>query len=41
MRIVRMAAPYGSFSAELKRQTDIVAFARTWVFARGDQLRSE
>ena len=41
MRIVRMSAPYGNFSAELKRQTDIVAFARTWVFARGDQLRSE
>ncbi len=41
MRIVRMSAPYGSFSAELKRQTDIVAFARTWVFTRSDQLRSE
>ena len=41
LRIVRMSAPYGSFSAELKRQTDIVAFARTWVFTRSDQLRSE
>ena len=41
LRIVRMAAPYGSFSSELKRQTDIVAFARTWVFTRSDQLRSE
>jgi hypothetical protein len=36
-----MAAPYGSFSAELKRQTDIVAFARTWVFTKADQIRSE
>lgn len=41
LRIVRMAAPYGSFSSELKRQTDIVAFARTWVFTRADLLRSE
>ena len=41
MRIVRMAAPYGSFSAELKRQTDIVAFARTWVFTKADRLTSE
>lgn len=41
LRIVRMAAPYGNFSAELKRQTDIVAFARTWVFTRADRLTSE
>jgi protein TonB len=41
LRIVRMAAPYGSFPAELKRQTDIVAFARTWVFTRADRLTSE
>lgn len=41
LRIVRMAAPYGSFSGELKRQTDIVAFARTWVFTKADLLRSE
>ncbi len=41
MRIVRMAAPYGLFSAELKRQTDIVAFARTWVFTKADRLTSE
>lgn len=41
LRIVRMAAPYGNFSAELKRHTDIVAFARTWVFTRADRLTSE
>ena len=41
LRIVRMAAPYGNFPAELKRQTDIVAFARTWVFTRADRLTSE
>ncbi len=41
MRIVRMSAPYGNFSAELKRQTDIVAFARTWVFTKADRLTSE
>jgi protein TonB len=41
LRIVRMAAPYGDFPAALRRTTDIVAFARTWVFTRSDQLRSE
>jgi protein TonB len=41
LRIVRMAAPYGNFSADLKRQTDIVAFARTWVFTKADRLASE
>ncbi|MDR2240434.1 MAG: TonB family protein [Zoogloeaceae bacterium] len=41
LRIVHMAAPYGRFSDELKRQTDIIGFTRTWVFTRADQLRSE
>jgi len=41
LRIVRMSAPYGKFPAELKRQTDIVAFARTWAFTRADRLTSE
>ncbi len=41
MRVVRIAAPYGAFPAELRGQTDIIGFARTWVFTRADQLRSE
>ena len=41
LRVVRMAAPYASFPEELKRQTDIIGFARTWVFTRTDQIRSE
>lgn len=41
LRVVRMAAPYASFPEELKRQTDIIGFARTWVFTRADQIRSE
>jgi protein TonB len=41
LRVVRMAAPYAGFPEELKRQTDIIGFARTWVFTRADQIRSE
>ncbi len=41
LRVVRMAAPYASFPAALKRDTDIIGFARTWVFTRADQLQSE
>jgi len=41
LRVVRIAAPYANFPAELRGQTDIIGFARTWVFTRADQLRSE
>jgi periplasmic protein TonB len=41
LRILRLAAPYGKFSAELKRQADILTFARTWTFTQGDQLQSQ
>lgn len=41
LRIVRLAAPYGGFPSALRRHTDIVAFARTWVFTKADHLRSE
>ena len=36
-----MAAPYGEFPAELKRQTDILSFARVWNFTRSDELQTK
>lgn len=41
VRVVRMAAPYASFPAALKAKTDVIGFARTWVFTKSDQIRSE
>ena len=41
LRILRLAAPYGQFSAELKRQMDVLAFARVWTFSQGDQLHDK
>ncbi|HEY6896751.1 MAG TPA: TonB family protein [Rhodocyclaceae bacterium] len=41
LRILRLAAPYGRFSAELKRQSDILAFARVWTFTQSDQLQAQ
>ncbi len=40
-RIVRMGAPYGAFSADLRRDTDILVITRTWRFAAGDRLFGE
>ena len=40
-RIVKMAAPYASFPAGIKRDTDILVITRTWTFAPGDQLLGE
>jgi protein TonB len=41
VRIVRLAAPYAPFPADIRRDTDIVSITRTWTFARGDQLTTE
>ena len=41
LRILRLATPYGKFPAELKRQADILTFARTWTFTQADQLKSQ
>lgn len=38
LRVVRMAAPYGKFSGELRRKFDVLCFARTWTFTNGDKL---
>lgn len=40
-RIVKMASPYASFPANIKRDTDIIVITRTWTFARGDRLFGE
>ncbi len=40
-RIVKMAAPYARFPANIKRDTDILVITRTWTFARGDRLQGE
>jgi len=40
-RIVRLAAPYARFPADISRETDILVITRTWHFARGDKVFSE
>ncbi len=40
-RIVKMAAPFGAFSADIRRDTDILVITRSWIFAPGDRLQSE
>ena len=40
-RIVRLAAPYGAFPADLRKDTDILVITRTWTFATSDQLRAD
>jgi len=37
-RIVQLAAPYARFSADIRRETDILVITRTWHFARGDKV---
>lgn len=41
LRILRLAAPYGKFSAEMRQQFDVLAFARTWTFSQSDQFQSQ
>jgi protein TonB len=38
LRILRLAAPFGKFSNEMRQQFDVLAFARTWTFTQADQL---
>jgi protein TonB len=40
-RILKLAAPFGPFSPELKREADILVITRTWSFTSGDRLQSE
>lgn len=41
LRIVRMAAPFQSFPAELKSDTDVLEIIRTWQFTKGHYLSSQ
>jgi protein TonB len=41
LRIVRLAAPFGPFPPELKKETDILAFARTWKFTAAGALHAD
>jgi len=40
-RIVKMAAPYAGFPANISRDTDVLVITRTWTFAPGDKLFGE
>lgn len=40
-RIVELAAPYGPFSPQLRKDVDILVITRTWTFTKADQLHSE
>ena len=37
-RIVRMAAPYGVFPPDIRKDTDLLVITRTWFFGQGDAV---
>ncbi|MCK9990303.1 MAG: TonB family protein [Rugosibacter sp.] len=37
-RIVKLAAPYAAFPADISRDTDVIEITRTWTFTRQDEL---
>lgn len=39
-RIVRLAAPYSAFPAELKRETDVIHITRSWEFLNTNKLKT-
>ncbi len=39
-RIVELAAPYAEFTADMRRDTDILSITRTWTFTHEDTLAS-
>lgn len=41
VRIVKLAAPFAAFPADIAKDTDILAITRTWIFTRSDQLVAE
>lgn len=41
VRIVRLAAPFSPFSADIRKDTDILSITRTWTFTRTDQLQTQ
>lgn len=40
-RIVKLAAPFSPFPADIRRDTDILSITRTWSFTQSDKLESE
>ena len=40
-RIVTMGAPYPAFSADMRRETEILEITRTWTFTREETLSSK
>ena len=41
VKIVQMAGPFAAFPPDIKRDTDVLHITRTWMFTKGDELRSE
>ena len=41
IRIVEMSAPFSPFPPDIKRDTDVLHITRTWMFTKGEELRSE
>jgi protein TonB len=41
IRIVKLAAPYAAFPADIAKETDILGITRTWMFTRSDQFVAE
>jgi protein TonB len=41
VKIVEMSAPFAAFPSDIKRDTDVLHITRTWMFTKGDELRSE
>ena len=41
VRIVRLAAPYAPFPADIMKDTDVLSITRTWTFTRTDELHTQ
>jgi len=41
VKIVEMSAPFAAFPTDIRRDTDVLHITRTWMFTKGDELRSE
>jgi protein TonB len=39
-RIVKMAAPFAAFPAEIRKDTDLLVITRTWFFSQGDVIET-
>ena len=41
LRIVKMAAPYAAFPADIRREADQLVITRTWFFTTGDRVQAQ